>query len=223
MEIQAELAAVRQYCVEAFPSETLALMAQGAEELLQTGIMEQSLKTGDRIPSFSLPNQNDISIASDAILNQGFMVLSFLRGSWCPYCQIELAGLEVVLPSIRELGANAVVITPQVRRWRKQQAEIDIPFDVEILRDRGNQIARQFGLVFQVPAYLRPIYQGLGFALPRFNGDDSFELPIPATYVVNPQGEIIYSFVNADFSQRPDPIEIIIHLRRFSAGTTAEA
>lgn len=211
MEIQTQLAAVRQAAQAQMPPATFAQLEQEAEHLVRTGITEQSLKTGDRAPAFALPNQAGELIRSAALLAQGPIVLAFNRGSWCPYCNVSLGGLQMALPAIQELGAQVVAISPQMTSW---QADDNTPLPFAMLRDRGNQVARQFGLVFQMSLALRPIYEQQGILLPRYNGDESFELPVTATYIINPEGCIAYDFVNADYSQRPDPVEIITQLRQ---------
>ncbi|MGB0563147.1 MAG: peroxiredoxin-like family protein [Spirulinaceae cyanobacterium] len=213
MEIQTQLTAVRQAVQDQLPPQTFAQLMQNAEELVESGITQQSLKAGDRAPDFALPNQKGDLIRSPDLLAQGPLVLSFNRGSWCPYCNVELGGLQVALPAMQELGAQVAAIAPQVTRWREGDQEL--PF--AMLRDRGNRVARQFGLVFQVPSALRPVYEQLGILLPRYNEDESFELPITATYIINPQGVIAYAFVNADYTQRIDPVELISELRQIQA------
>ncbi|MEM8639154.1 MAG: peroxiredoxin-like family protein [Cyanobacteria bacterium P01_G01_bin.54] len=213
MEIQTQLTAVRQFARDQLPSEIFAQLEQEAEDLVHSGIAQQSLKAGDRAPAFELPDQAGALIRSQALLAQGPIILSFNRGSWCPYCNVALGGLEMALPAIQDLGAQVVAISPQMTLWRAESEAL--PF--AMLRDRGNRVARQFGLVFQMSPALRPIYEQQGAVLPRYNEDASFELPITATYILNPQGMIAYSFVNADYSQRPDPVEIVSQLRQIQA------
>ncbi|NEO85389.1 MAG: AhpC/TSA family protein [Spirulina sp. SIO3F2] len=213
MEIQTQLAAVRQSVREQMPPDLFAQLEQEAENLVNSGIANQSLKSSDRAPDFELPNQVGMLVRSQDILAQGPMVLAFKRGSWCPYCNVSLGGLQMALPAIQELGAQVVSISPQVTPWRAG----DDPLPFEMLRDRGNRVARQFGLVFRMASELRPVYEQRGVILPRYNGDESFELPITATYIINSGGTIVYDFVNADYSQRPDPVEIITQLRQVQA------
>lgn len=83
----------------------------------------------------------------------------------------------------------------------------------EVLSDVGNRTAREFGLVFVLPETLRPLYQGFGIDLPAANGDDSFELPLPATYVIDVAGTIMHAFVDADYTKRLEPSGIIAVLK----------
>ena len=140
------------------------------------------------------------------------MVISFYRGAWCPYCNLEIRALAEHLPAIREQGADLLAISPQVVSKAEQQAsELALPFAV--LSDAGNQVARRFGLVFALPEQTRPIYDAFGFDLPGHNGDDKYELPIPATYIVDTQGVMRFAFVDADYTRRMEPVDIIEQLK----------
>ncbi len=181
-------------------------------ELIYSGMIDQSLKVGDIIPNFILPNAFGQSVEIQKLLASGAVVISFFRGSWCPFCNLELAGLQQALPAIQTLGASLIAISPQTTRHSISTVEKH-ELTYEVLSDRSNHIAREFGIVFQIPESLRPILHEKGHVLPRYNGDESFELPIPATFVVAQDGQIIYAFVDADYTKRLDPIEIVSILR----------
>ncbi|WP_375473217.1 peroxiredoxin-like family protein [uncultured Nostoc sp.] len=181
-------------------------------ELIYSGIIDQSLKVGDIIPNFILPNAFNQLVELQKLLFNGPVVISFFRGYWCPFCNLELAGLQQALPAIKTLGASIIAISPQNNRHTISTVEKH-ELTYEVLSDRSNMIARQFGIVFQIPEYLRHILEEKGHVLPRYNGDESFELPIPATFVVDRDGKIVYAFVDADYTKRLDPIEIVSILR----------
>ncbi|MEH1807191.1 peroxiredoxin-like family protein [Nostoc sp.] len=181
-------------------------------ELISSGIIDQTLKVGDIIPNFILPNAFSQAVELQKLLVSGPVVISFFRGSWCPFCNLELAGLQQALPAIKTLGASIIAISPQTTRHTISTVEKH-ELTYEVLSDRSNMIARQFGIVFQIPEYLRPILESKGHVLPRYNGDESFELPIPATFVVDRDGKIVYAFVDVDYTKRLDPIEIVSILR----------
>ncbi len=171
-----------------------------------------SLRTGDRMPTFTLPNQNREMVNVASLLSQGPLVVSFYRGTWCPFCQLELNAYVQVLPAITALGANLIGISPQ----RSRPGQTPPPEGITLLWDKRNQIARQLGLVIQVPKYLDQALQEIGHNIREVNEDESVELPIPATYVVEPDGKIIYDFVDVDFTRRADPVEIVTVLRRIT-------
>ena len=190
------------------PEEVKELMAQATTDLINSKIAEASISTGQKLPNFTLPNAVGEEIALESLLAEGAVVVSFYRGGWCPYCNMELRALQAALPEIQARGATLVAIspeTPDTSLSTKEKNELSF----QVLSDRGNVLARQLGLVFALPESLRPIYRNFGIDIPAHNGDDTFELPLPATYVVSADGTIIYSFANADYTQRLDPAEII--------------
>lgn len=190
------------------PEEVREVMEQAEIDLINSGIVERALKVGDTIPSFSLPNAIGKSIVIQDLLKLGAVAISFYRGEWCPYCNLELHALQTALPDIQACGASLVAVSPQTPDNSLSTIEKH-ELSFEVLSDVGNQVARKFGLVFIVPEALRPIYQKLGIDLPAANGDETFELPIPATYIVSPNGVIVYAFVKPDYTQRLAPDEIV--------------
>ncbi|TVO71950.1 peroxiredoxin-like family protein [Sedimenticola selenatireducens] len=192
--------------------ETIQTMGQATADLKASGIENRALGRGDQVPDFCLPNAqgNEVSLAN--ALSHGPVVLSIYRGGWCPYCNLEIRALKAVLPEIEALGASLIAIAPEMPEKTYEMGERHTP-GFEILSDVGNRVSRQFGLVFSLPETIRTIYAGFGIDLPACNGDASFELPLPATYVVRTDGQIAYGFVNADYTKRMEPAEIIQALK----------
>ncbi|MEM9542696.1 MAG: peroxiredoxin-like family protein [Cyanobacteria bacterium P01_E01_bin.42] len=197
------------------PEDVKAIMAKTDRDLAESGIVDRALKEGDTAPDFSLPNVKNQFVTLQDLLKQGAIVLSFYRGGWCPYCNMELRGLQKALPEIQALGATLVAVSPETPDNSLSTAEKN-ELTFEVLSDEGNKIAREFGLVFTVPEELRPVYEGFGIDLPAHNGDTTFELPIPATYVIGSDGQIIHAFVNTDYTKRLDPEVIIAALKKIA-------
>ena len=193
------------------PEEIKSVMATATTDLIESKLAENSLGKGDTIPNFSLPNAVGEEVSLDSLLAKGAVVISFYRGGWCPYCNMELRALQQALPEIKDKGATLVAISPETpdsSLSTKEKNELSF----EVLSDRNNQLAKKLGLVFTLPESLRPIYNNFGIDIPAYNGDSSFELPLPATYVVATDGTVIYSFADADYTTRLDPKEIITAL-----------
>jgi peroxiredoxin len=147
-------------------------------------------------------------VNSAALLAQGPLVVTFYRGVWCPYCNMELSALEAALPEIAARGASVVAISPQTKpnsRKSTRQNKLSFP----ILSDAGGEVAAAFGLRFQLPDYLVELYKSLKNDLPAFNADPSWTLPMPARYVIGTDGVIAYAKVNPDYTKRPDPSELL--------------
>ena len=188
--------------------DTQDIMEQATTDLINSGITEQTLQVGDTVPPISLPNALGKTVNIQDLLTEGALVISFYRGQWCPYCNLELRALQQALPEFKALGASLVAISPQTPDNSLSTTEKN-ELSFEVLSDVGNQVARQLGLVFQIPEQLRPIYQNFGIDLPEHNGDETFELPIAATYVINRDGKVVYAFVNPDYTQRAEPADIL--------------
>jgi peroxiredoxin len=197
------------------PEEAKAIMAKADRDLAESGISDRTLKAGEKAPNFILPNVKDRTVELQELLKQGAVVLSFYRGGWCPYCNMELRGLQKALPKIQALGATLVAVSPETPDNSLSTAEKN-ELTFEVLSDRGNKIAREFGLVFTVPEELRPVYDKFGLDIPAYNGDTTFELPIPATYVIAPDGTVIHAFANTDYTKRLDPEDIIAALKEIA-------
>lgn len=216
MSLTEKLAAMRAGAKERIPPETFQTMRAATQGLKDSGIEDRSLKAGSRAPAFALPNAHGETVSSTDVLKNGAMVVSFYRGGWCPYCNTELRALQETLPEITDLGAALVAISPETPDNALSTAEKNA-LTFEVLSDHGNRVAREFGLVFTLPDALRPIYEKFGNDLAAVNGDDSFELPVPATFVIDGQGVIRHAFVDADYTQRLDPVEVVAALRAIAA------
>lgn len=192
---------------EAVPAAAHGVMKRALEELRASGIAERVLRTGPA-PVFALDDANGLRISLADLLMKGAVVLSFYRGAWCPYCNIELQELERHAARIRMAGATLVTVTPQTAaNSRKviEQHKLSYP----MLSDPGNAVAAQYGLRFQMPDYLIELYKQFGVDMPAFNGDPSWTLPMPARFVIDRQGQIQYAKADPDYTRRPEPDEVI--------------
>ena len=197
---------------EKMPAEVLETMARATTELKDSGIENKVLRTGDRIPDFSLPNQHGEMRRFADFLAEAPVVLNIYRGGWCPYCNFEMKALADALPEIEAAGARLVGLSPETPDHAQDTATRH-NIGIEILSDAGNAVSEQMGLVFSLAEELRPIYLGAGLDIPAYNGDDTFLLPVPATYIVGSDGVIKYDFVNADYTQRLEPQDIVKFLQ----------
>jgi peroxiredoxin len=201
---------------QVFSLDKKSLISQAIDELRASGIANQTLKVGDYVPDFTLPNAFGQTVELQKLLDQGPVVISFYRGVWCPFCSLELREHEQIFPAIQMLGATLIAISPQTLRYTLLAAQ-ENSLTYDILSDENNRVACQFGLVFQVPEYLKSFLAELGYTLPRYYGSNFIELPIPATFIVNKDGKIIYDFIDADHTKRLDPVEIINVLRKINS------
>lgn len=182
------------------------------ETIMQTGFGAKALGDGDKAADFCLPNVKGNETQLSDLLQQGPVVINFYRGGWCPYCNLEFKALCEVLPQIMELGANLIGISSELPDNSMATAEkFQLPFDV--LSDVGNKVSREYGIVMDIPEKMRPLYLQWGLDVPAVNGDDSWELPIPATYVINQDGKITFAYINKNYTERCEPESIIAALK----------
>ena len=191
-------------------------MHRATAELQASGAAERALKVGDKAPAFELPDSEANWVSSQKLLAQGPLIVSFYRGVWCPYCNIELRALERALPQLRSAGANLIAISPQTRsNNRKSVSSNSLTFP--LLSDARNKVAADFGLVFELPDYLADVYRAAPIDLAVFNDDPSWTLPMPARYVIGKDRVILYSEVNPDYTRRPEPEDMLSVIRRHPA------
>ncbi len=195
------------------PEDTLNTLMSELQKLIATGIAEKSINKGNIFPSFDLPNANNESRSLNDFLSHGPLVVSFYRGAWCPYCNLEINALQKHLPDIAAAGGQLVAISPQVPDKSSDQIT-NSQLTFEVLSDIGNKLAKNCGLVFTLPESLRPIYDAWQIDIPGHNGNDSFELPIPATFIVDTDGMIRYAFADMDYTHRLEPNIIIEQLKK---------
>jgi len=193
------------------PADVREIMLNATADLEKASISANSLKVGSLAKPFTLPNAlgNDTSL--DTLLeNNEYLVLNFYRGAWCPYCNMELKALQDMNDEFKKVDAKIVAISPQTPDASlSTQEKNDLTF--EVLSDEHNVIAKEYGLVFSLAEELRPIYTKFGIDIPTSNDDDSYELPMPATYLINKNKDILYSFIDEDYTKRCEP-QIILDI-----------
>jgi peroxiredoxin len=202
------------------PAQVIAIMHRATAELIASGQAARAKRAGDKAPAFVLKDPDGNPVRSADLLAQGPLVLSFYRGAWCPYCNMELQALQEALPAIEARGAKLVAISPQTpvnSRKSVQQNKLGFP----ILSDAGGEMAEALGIRFALPPYLIELYKGFKNDLPTFNNDPSWTLPMPARYVIGTDGIIAYAEVNPDYTKRPDPSELLPVLDRLHKSAAA--
>jgi peroxiredoxin len=198
------------------PRPVIEIMRRATAELIVTGAASRTKKTGEIAPSFSLKDPNGNVLSSAELLLRGPLIVTFYRGAWCPYCNMELKALEAAKAKFDKYGASLIAISPQAAansRKSVQQNELTFP----ILSDPHGKVSEAFGLRFHLPDYLIELYKGFKNDLPLFNDDPSWTLPMPARFVIGQDGVILYSEVNPDYTRRPEPEDLLPVLERATA------
>lgn len=205
------LAERKALIVKYVPPETQSVHARVIAELRESGVVDRASSFGQKAPSFELKDHNGQVVSSAEMLQRGLLVLCFFRGRWCPFCVGQLEAINLIAAQIQDAGASLVAVSPQTVQqsfFMADQHRLRFP----LLSDGGNQLAHQFGLAYRVPEYQQSVYRRAFINLPFANGDESWELPVPATYIIERHGTILYAAVDPDYSERPEPTEILAAL-----------
>jgi len=193
------------------PADVQAVHARTVAALKQQGLAAKALGVGAQAPTFQLPDHSGKPVSSATLLNSGRLVVCFVRGRWCPFCVGQMEAMSAIAAQIAAAGAALIAISPQTEKqayFMHDQHRLTFP----LLVDADNELARQFGLVYRVPEEQQAIYRRTFVNLPFVNGDGSWELPIPATYVIDRDGAILFASANEDYTERPEPLEILASL-----------
>ena len=189
------------------PAETQAIHARAIADLKHQRLAANMLSVGSKVPEFQLQDHDGKSISSSDLLAKGRLVLCFIRGRWCPFCVAQMEAMNLILPEIEQAGASLAAVSPQTVQqsfFMRDQHKLRFP----LLSDAGNKVARQFGLTYRVADEQRAVYQRAFVNLPFVNGDETWELPIPATYIIDHDGTVLYASANEDYTERPEPEDI---------------
>ena len=221
MSLQDKLDAFRtKFETELAPPEVVAVMHRVTQDLIASGQAKRALQAGDRAPDFTLPDPDGKAVSLRHLLAHGPVVLTFYRGAWCPFCNLDLQALEEARPEIEARGASLIAISQQTAaNSRKSQRTNKLGFP--IVGDHGGELAAKFGLRWHLPEDLQAVHKQLGADLAAFNGEDSWTLPMPARYVVGQDGSIAYAEINADYTRRPEPSDVFPVLDRLQLSLAA--
>jgi peroxiredoxin len=210
--LQVIFAERRELIAKYVPPETQAIHAQAVAELKARNLAAGILPVGAKAPEFELSDHDGKAVRSSNLLSKGRLVVCFIRGRWCPFCVGQMEAMNLVLPEIVQTGATLVAISPLTVKqsfFMHDQHKLRFP----LLADAGNKVARQFGLTYRVPALQESVYRRAFVNLPFTNGDESWELPIPATCIIDRDGTVVYASANEDYTERPEPSDILHALR----------
>jgi peroxiredoxin len=207
-----EIFAERKYLIARYvPADVQAVHTRAVDSLKAQELAAHArtaFRAGAQAPSFELPDHNGKLVSSASLLAKGRLVLFFIRGRWCPFCVGQMEAMNFIAPAIEAAGASLVAVSPQTEKqafFMRDQHKLAFP----ILADAHNQLARQFGLVYRVPEEQQGLYRSTFVNLPFVNGDSSWELPIPATFVIDRDGALLFGSASEDYTDRPEPLEIL--------------
>lgn len=188
---------------------------QNAITELETSDEGKGLKEGEKAPNFTLPDASGNSVELYDQLKQGPVILTFYRGNWCPYCNMELRAYQQIIGEIHEAGAELLAISPQTPDHSMSVQEKH-NLEYKVLSDVGNNVADEFNLVYRLPDYLIDIYKDNKLDVDKYNGDAEWTLPVSATYIISKDGTIAYEYTKADYKDRLEPSDVLAELKKLS-------
>jgi peroxiredoxin len=199
------------------PADRQAAMERHIAHLTEIGFGQHAKQVGDRAPAIVLPDATGQTLDVASLLAKGPVVVTFYRGGWCPFCNFELKAYQAVLPRIAAAGASLVAISPEkpddtVSTTEKN--ELTFP----VLSDVGQAVGKAFGVVYAFTEELRSVYEGFKLDIPGKNGSpDDWALPLSATYVIGPDGVILFADTGVDYRERTDPRDVMLVLEHRAA------
>ncbi|WP_243387307.1 peroxiredoxin-like family protein [Bacillus kexueae] len=212
MSLVEELRRQREGFLQKAPEEMKETMARATEELINSGVAT-GLKEGEKAPNFTLPNATGENVTLYDELQNGPVVLTFYRGGWCPYCNLELRAYQRVLDQLKEAGAQLIAVSPQKPdQSLTTQEKNELSFHV--LSDTKKEVIQSYNLLFDFPTYLKDLYKDqLNLDLAKFNEEENpWSLPVPATFIIDQDGTIVKANVDPDYTNRLDPEEVVAFL-----------
>ena len=208
MPLQEQLDAFKAQFKSQAPEGAFDAFARSTQELIDSGQADRAVAAGDMAPDFTLTDQNGEAVALKDLLAKGPVVVSFYRGVWCPYCNIELKALEAAAGEIRARGASLVAVSMQgPSDSRKSQRDNKLSFP--ILTDKAGELAAEFGIRWTLQDYAIEYHKMFGVELPKIHDDGQWNLPMPARYVIDTDGSVAYAEVSPDYTRRPDPSDLL--------------
>ena len=208
MSLKDSLEQYKYELASSLPTEVLEVLSRNTSLLQERKMAQQALQVGDTFPYFNLQSCDETHYSLDEFLSKGPLIISFYRGGWCPYCVLELKALREMVTRFPGLDATLVAISPETTEHvANTKAYNDLNFIV--LSDEDNRLGKACRLVFKIPDDLLAQYRNFGIHIDSHNGNENFEIPIPATYIVDKQAVIRFAFVEEDYTSRAEPNKLL--------------
>ena len=186
------------------PTEMSATIKTTTKNFKETFDPRKAIQVGSTLPTFRLKDATGKEVTSHDLLANDALLISFYRGEWCPFCNIELRALQKHLHDFKAKGVNLVAISPELPDQSLTTTEKN-GLEFTVLSDVGNKLARQLGILFAQPDAMRPVFETAGVDWKARYGDDAFEVPVPVTLLVDKTGIVRNTHIDADYSKRLEP------------------
>lgn len=208
MSLNEKLALLHKETLDSLPSDVRRKLIDENKILFNSFLEEKALKVGSQVPNVHFRDENLQPVYLYDLLKQHNLVLSFFRGTWCPYCNLELISLAKINNEIQKRDTRLIAVSPELYKFSEEKLKAN-KIDYPVYTDLGNKAADEFGLVFELPYGYREIYQALNIHLNVLNNESKWTLPMPATFIISKDAVITSTYVNADYTQRMEPDDIL--------------
>ncbi|WP_444943955.1 peroxiredoxin-like family protein [Microbulbifer sp. ZKSA006] len=215
MSLANELGAFKAEFLSKVDGRVASVMENASADLEKEFHKRPLLGVGDHAPNFTLPSATNKSVSLSKKLEEGPVIISFYRGSWCPYCNLELRAYQEILPEIKASGGSLIAILPQTPDSSLSTMEKNA-LEFDVLSDVGSNVAESYRVAFRLPQELQVLYKELGGSLPEYNGTDDWVLPVSATFVINREGRIVLASIDPDYQNRLEPAEALAAIRNLT-------
>lgn len=208
MALNKDLSILHQEVLDGLPSEIRQQLLDENKKLINSFLEKKALNVGSKVPDVIFRDEKLQTVHLNDLLGKRHLVLSFFRGTWCPYCNLELVSLSKINPEIEKRNASLIAVSPELYKFSEDKLKSN-KINFPVLTDLSNKAADEFGLCFDLPIEYRKIYQELNIHLNTLNGNNKWRLPMPATFIISKDGLITAAYVNADYTRRMEPSDIL--------------
>lgn len=212
VRLEEQLAEAKNQFTASTPVEALELLERSLRELQDSGNYP-GISIGEKVKDFTATDALGHKVSLYEELSKGPVVLVFYRGSWCPFCNLQLKAYQRILPQIHAVGAQLIAISPQspdnsLTIIEKQN------LSYKVLSDNNGLAAAKYNILYEVPGYLQQILESVGLNLAEYNSTNRWILPVPATFMIDESAIVRSAYVNPNFMQRMEPADILYELQK---------
>jgi len=208
MTLEEQLKQMKEATIERMPTSIMQVFENGINDVRKSGLKEKALQVGNYIPDIPLTNSNEEAISLSELQKTDYLILNFYRGGWCPYCNMELRAYEKLRTDFNLLNTDVIGVSAEKIEFTTQTTNKNL-LSFPLLTDVDAQLMKAIGIVFPLDKASKEEYVNFGIHLDKLHGNSSFNLPVPAVYIINKNREIIYTHIEEDYMTRLEPSTLL--------------